>query len=51
MYPERVIVCTHRQADGLSTIPDDLNTLIHQSNGTDNAPQVPTSRPHYMRLF
>ena len=36
MHPDREIVRTNRRSDGLSTRPDDPNTLTHQSAGTNN---------------
>ena len=47
MHPDRGIVCIGRHTDGLSTRPDSLNTLTHQSNGTNYAPRDPLSRPCY----
>ena len=38
MHPDRGIVCMDRWSDGISTIPDDLNTLTCQSSGTKDAP-------------
>ena len=39
MHPDRGIVRTYRQTDGLSTIPDDQNTLTHQSSDMNDAPR------------
>ena len=36
MHPDRGIVRTYRQSDGLSTIPEDNNTLTHQSSDTND---------------
>ena len=48
MHPYRVIVRTHRWSDIISTIPDIPNTPPCQFSGTDDTPQGPASRPHYM---
>ena len=39
MYPYIVIVCTYKNSDGLSKIPDDPNTLTFQSTVTNDAPR------------
>ena len=39
MHPEIVIVCTYRQGDGVSTIPDNPDTLTRQSAAMDNDPR------------
>ena len=41
MHPDRVIVHTYRPEDNLSTIPDDPDTLTHQSTVTKNSPRDP----------
>ena len=44
MYPDRGIFHADRWSDGISTIPDDLNTLTSQYFGTNNAPPpIPVS--------
>ena len=48
MYPDRGIVHTYRQSDGLSTRPDGPNTLTRQSACTNDAPRYPASLPHYV---
>ena len=52
MLPDRGIVCLHRRSDGISTIPEDPNTLTRQSASMNNAPREPpphpASRPHYI---
>ena len=45
MYLDRGIVSTYRRSDGLSTIPDNQNILIHQSADTNNAPRDPPHCP------
>ena len=41
MHPYRLIVRTYIQSDGLSAIPDDQNTLTHQSTNKNDAPMDP----------
>ena len=45
MHPYRGIVCTYRRLDILYRIPDDQNTLTHQSADTNNAPRDPLHGP------
>ena len=45
MQPDRRIVRTHRRSDGLSTIPNDQNTLTRQSADTNDTPRDPICRP------
>ena len=45
MHPERGIVRTYRQSDGLSMITDDQNTLTRQSPNTNDAPRDPLLGP------
>ena len=45
MHPERGIVRTYRRLDGLSTRPDDQNTLTCQSADTNYAPRGPLHGP------
>ena len=51
MHPYGLIVLTDRRSDGLYTILDDSNTLIHQSSGTNDAPRDPPAWPRYKRLY
>ena len=41
MHLERGKLNMDRWSDGISTIPDDSNTLTHQSTVTNNAPRGP----------
>ena len=41
MQPDRVIVCTNRHSDGISTRPDNPNNLTCQSSSTNDAPRYP----------
>ena len=41
MHPDRGIVLTYRRSDGLSTIPNDHNTLTCQSSNTNDTPRDP----------
>ena len=41
MHPYRVIVSNHRRSDGLSTIPDEQNTLTCLSADMNDAPKDP----------
>ena len=45
MYLERGIVRTYRWSDGLSTIPDNQNTLTRQYANTNDAPRDPLHGP------
>ena len=45
MHLDILIFRTDRHSDGLSTIPDDLNTLTLQSAGMNNTPRDPLHRP------
>ena len=45
MQPDIGIVRTYRRSYGLSTIPDDLNTLTHQYAYIDNNPREPLHGP------
>ena len=45
MYPDRGIVRTYRLSDGLSTRPDDQNTLTRQSVDKINGPRDPRHVP------
>ena len=45
MHPDRGIVRTDRQLDGISTRPDGPNTLIVQSAGINGAPGDPLRGP------
>ena len=45
MHPERGIVRTDRQSDGISTIPDDPYTFTRQFSNTKNAPRDLLHRP------
>ena len=47
MHPYRGIVHASRRSDGISTIPDNQNTLTPQSADTNDPPQGPSSRPSY----
>ena len=48
MHPDRVIVLTYRQSDGISTRQDDQNTLTHQPSDINNDLRYPPSRTCYM---
>ena len=45
MHPDRGIVCTYIMSDGISTKPDDQNTLTCQSTDTNDAPRNPLHGP------
>ena len=45
MHPDRVIVRTYRHSDGISTRPNDQNTLTCQSSDTNNTPRDPLHGP------
>ena len=45
MHSDRVIVRTYIRSDGISTIPDDQNTHISQSDDMNNAPRDPLHVP------
>ena len=45
MHPGRGKVPTYRQSGGLSTRPDDQNTLTRQSTNTNNSPRDPLRGP------
>ena len=50
MHPDREIVRTYRRSYGLSTVPDDHNTLTHQSADTNDAPKEPLSSAPLQRV-
>ena len=41
MHPYRGIVHVYRRSDGLSTRPDDQNTVTHQYTDTNDTPRDP----------
>ena len=45
MHPDRGIVRTYRRSEGLSTRPDDSNTLTRQSVDANDAPRDPLHIP------
>ena len=45
MHPDRGIVHTYIRSDGLSTIPDDQNTLTRQSVDKNDTPRYPLLVP------
>ena len=45
MHPDRVIVRVYRQSDGLSTRPDEQNTLTRQYVNTNDTPRDPLHDP------
>ena len=45
MHPDRGIVSTYRRSYGLSTRPDDHNSLTRQSIDTNDAPRDPLHGP------
>ena len=47
----RVIVRMYRRSEGLSTGPDDPNTLTRQSAGTNNDPRYLPPQPRYMESW
>ena len=51
MQPYRVIVHMEIKSDGLSTIPDEPNTLTYQSTSINNACRNPLHSPVIMRPF
>ena len=44
-HPDILIVHTYRCSYGITTIPDDLNTLSYQSVGENDAPRDPIYVP------
>ena len=45
MHPDRGILRTYRRLDGISTRPDNHNTLTNQSSDTKNEPRDPLHFP------
>ena len=51
MNLEIVIVYMNRQLDGISTTPDELNTLNYHLPDIKDAPCDPPPWPRYMEFF
>ena len=51
IHPDREIVRTYRQSDGISTRLDIPNTLTCQSSATNDSNRYSPPRPRYMKYF